>query len=279
MERTMPVCTQTAAINIMNTSSHSSWISPLATAGYAAKGVVYAIIGVLAAMSAFGSGGSINSSEGALQEIRMASLGGILLIIVGIGLLAYGIYRLLGAFADIESEGNDETGVAKRLGYFGSGLSYCGLAIAAFGGLGGGGEKSLTAKVLAMPFGAWLVGLLGAAIIVAGLQQWVKAITGKYASKFSLDRYTADKRKWIERIAKLGLAARGIVFPIIGFFLIRAAMQGDASETTGIGGALVTLAQQDYGTLLLGITATGLACYGIYCWVLAIYGRWHQFSK
>ena len=266
----------------MNAPSQPSWISPLATAGYASKGIVYAIIGVLSAMTAFGERGSINGSAGALEEIGSTSWGGILLFVIGIGLLAYGAYRLLGAFADIESEGNDETGIAKRLGYFGSGIAYTGIGIAAFGGMAGGGsghKKALTAEVLAMPFGRWMVGLLGVAIIAAGIFQWLKAAKGKYASKFSLERYAATKRHWIERIAKIGLAARGVVFPIIGYFLIRAAMQHDASETKGIGGALETLAKQDFGPWLLGITAIGLVCYGIYCWVLAIYGRWHEFNN
>lgn len=262
----------------MISKSHS-WISPLATSGYAAKGVVYGIIGVLAAMTAFGEGGAITGSDGALREVGSFPLGDVLLVVIGIGLLAYGIFRLLGAFIDLESEGSDKSGLAKRLGYLGSGVAHLGLATAAFGGLGGsgsGGEKALTAKVLGWPGGPWLVGLVGVAIIAAGIFQWIKAIKGSYATKFSLDKYTAGKRHWIERAAKLGLAARGVVFPIIGWFLIRAALQHDPSETKGIGGALETLSQQDFGPWLLGVTAIGLVCYGIYCEVLAIYGRWHQ---
>ena len=254
-----------------------SWISPLAKTGYAAKGLVYVIIGYLAAETAFGDGGLITGPSGALHEIRSQPFGQTLLVIVGVGLLAYALFRLLGAFMDVENEGEDGEGLAKRAGYFGSGVSNGALGIAALTGLsgGGGGESgdTLTAKVLAMPAGQWLVGALGVAIILAGIFQWVKAIKGKYKSKFTLDSYTADKRRWIERIAISGLCARGVVFPIIGFFLIRAAMQSDPSETKGLGEALETLSRQAYGVWLLGITAVGLVCYGVYCWVLTIYGN------
>jgi hypothetical protein len=131
-------------------------------------------------------------------------------------------------------------------------------------------------KAFELPLGTWLVGAVGLGIIGAGVFQWAKAVRGSYAAKFSLDRYTAAKRHWIERAAQIGLAARGVIFPICGWFLIRAALQRDASETKGIGGALDTLAQQDFGPWLLGITALGFVCYGIYCEVLALYGSWHR---
>ena len=261
----------------MKTHRSPSWISPLAKTGYAAKGLVYFIIGYLAAETAFGDGGLITGSSGALREIRSQPFGQVLLVIVGVGLLAYALFRLLGAFVDVENEGEDGEGLAKRAGYFGSGVAYAALGIAAFTGLSGGGggesEDTLTAKLLAVPAGQWLVGALGVAIILAGIFQWVKALKGKYKTKFTLDSYAAGKRRWIERIAKVGLCARGVVFPIIGFFLIRAALQSDPSEAKGLGEALQTLTRQPYGVWLLGVTAIGLACYGIYCWVLTAYGN------
>jgi hypothetical protein len=252
----------------------SSWVSPLGRVGYGAKGIVYIIIGYLAAKAAFGTGGQVTGSEGALRQLQQEPFGQVLLITMGLGLAAYALYRLLGAFADVKSEGDDKKALAKRAGYFGSGVAYAALAVAALTGLGGGngGEQKWTGELLSMPGGRWAVGLIGLAIIAAGIFQWVKAVKGSYRSKFSLDDYTARKRQWVERIAKIGLAARGVVFPIIGWFLIRAAMQSDASETKGIGGALNALGGESYGPWLMGIVAIGLVCYGVYCWVLTIYG-------
>lgn len=264
----------------MKHQHHPAWISPLATAGYAAKGIVYGIIGFFAATAAFGGGNEVAGSKDALRSISNSSWGSALLVIVGIGLLAYGIYRLLGAFADFESEGSDESGLAKRTGYVASGLAYSALAVFAFtgaasGSSGGDGKESLAARVLELPFGAILVGAAGLGIALAGIFQWVKAARGSYAAKFRLNRFASRQRHWIERAAKLGLSARGVVFLIIGFFVVKAAVQHDSSEVTGIEGALRTLAQQPYGPWLLGLTAVGLLCYGIYCEVLSAFGRWH----
>ncbi len=282
MHQPKPADTNTL-LYFMETHRSPSWISPLARTGYAAKGLVYVIIGYLAAETAFGDGGMITGSSGALGQIRSQPFGQVLLVIVGLGLLAYALFRLLGAFVDVENEGEDGEGLAKRAGYFGSGVAYAGLGIAALTGLSGGGgggsEEKWTAKVLAMPAGQWLVGALGVAIIIAGIFQWVKALKEKYKSKFTLESFAATKRRWIEGIAKVGLCARGVVFPIIGFFLIRAAMQSDPSEAKGLGEALTTLTKQPYGTWLLGLTAIGLVCYGIYCWVLTAYGNFGAASS
>lgn len=258
----------------------SKSISKLATVGYAAKGLVYGIVGVLAAMAAFGDGGQVGGPKEALQQASQTPFGGVLLVLIGVGLLAYGIFRLLGAFADIEAEGSDKAGVAKRMGYFGSGLAHLGLAAFAFGGLGSSaGKETLVAKVLGLPGGTIAVAVVGLSIIGAGVYQWVKALAGKYRQRFSLDQYSPTKRRWVHRIAKLGLISRGVIFPLIGGFLVYAALTSDPEKAKGMGGALETLASQPGGVWLMGMTALGLLCYGIYCEVLATYGHWGRSSR
>ncbi len=263
----------------MNQTGTTSWISPLARAGYAAKGIVYAIIGVMALLTAFGKGGDILGASGALNEIAKKPFGAVMLGIVGVGLLAYCIYRLLCVFVDAENEGDDKSGLAKRAGYLGSGLAYGALSFTAFSGFfgggtsSGGGEEQAAAKAMSIPGGHIAVGIIGAAIILAGIFQWVKAFKGSYKRKFSLDSMVAKRRDLVNHTAKAGLIARGIVFPIIGGFLIHAALQSDPSEAKGLGEALKELAEQSYGWILLGITAAGLLCYGAYCGILAVYGN------
>ena len=234
------------------------------------------MIGVLAALAACSDRGKTTGSGGVLSELQGWAFGPALLIIMGVGLAAYGIYRGLGAFADIESEGYDGKGLGKRLGYLGSFVAYIALSISAFtlagGGGGSGGGEDATAKAMALPFGRWLVGAVGMGIIIAGFFQWYKAIKRRYRSMFDLNGEASNHRTLIERTAKVGLMARGIVFPIIGFFLLKAAFEADAGEMKGIGGALAELSSSS--PWLLGAVALGLICYGLYCWVIALYGRW-----
>jgi hypothetical protein len=84
---------------------------------------------------------------------------------------------------------------------------------------------------------------------------------------------SATERKWTKRSGQAGLAARGVVFCIIGVFLIQAALSANPEEARGLGGALDTLAAQPYGPYLLGAVALGLVGYGVYCAVNARYRR------
>ncbi len=263
----------------MSTPEVPSWSAGVGRIGYAAKGTVYFVVGILAGMAAFGSGGRTTGSKGAIQEIGQQPFGQVLLVLLGIGLCCYAIWRFLAGAFDAEGKGSDAKGIAARGGFLVSALIHFGLAFAAFrtvtgngGGDGEGDARGMTAKVLEMPFGPWLVILAGIAIGIVGLVQWNRAIKEKYRSKFNLDGKAAGQRQWIERISKMGLFARGLVFLLIAFFLFQAGWQADAGEVRGFGGALKFLAQQPYGPWLLGVTALGVICYGIYCAVVAIYG-------
>ncbi len=257
-----------------------SWIGGVARAGYAAKGIVYGAVGILAALAAVGSGGETTGSKGAIQAIGQQPFGGVLIGLLALGLLCYALWRFLSAFLDAEGKGTDAKGMATRVGYFVSGCIHVGLAFATAMALigaarGGGGEddaKDWTAKLMSAPYGPWLV--IGVAVLIAivGLAQWKEVWSGSYRKKFDLDGAATSQRDSINQIAKAGLIARGLVFLIIAFFLGLAGWQTDSSEARGLEGALDTLARQPYGPWLLGVTGLGLLCYGVYCGVIARYG-------
>lgn len=249
----------------------------MARLGYAAKGVVYMIVGILAVQAAFGTGGETTGSEGALRALADQPFGQALLWLLGIGLLCYAVWRFIQAGLDPDRKGTDASGIASRVGYAASGVIHGGLAFYAFGiatgngGGGGGSTQTMTAKVLATPFGAWLVGLAGLAVLAYGLKAAHSAYTRRYRRKVPFGSLDARARTWVDRAGRLGLSARAVVFALIGVFLIKAAVQSDASEARGLEGALDTLAGQPYGPWLLGLVAIGLACYGFYSLVQARY--------
>jgi len=158
---------------------------------------------------------------------------------------------------------------------------YAGLALSAIRLITGSGSgdssttstQDWTARLLSQPFGQWLVGAVGAFTIGLGFYQLYKAYKAKFRKEMKLQEMSATEETWATRIGRLGEAARGIVFTIIGFFLIQAARQSDASEAQGLDGALQALAQQPYGPWLLGIVAIGLVAYGIHMGVQARYRR------
>ena len=257
------------------------WVERLARLGYTAKGIVYAIIGVLAVQAAFGTGGQTTDQKGALGAIAAQPFGQFLLALVALGLIGYAIWRFVEAVQDPEHKGNDAKGLATRLGAAISGIIYASLAFSAIRLAMGSGASSSnntstqdwTARLMSQPFGQWLVGLGGALIIGLGFYQFYKAYKAKFRKHLKLQEMSPTEETWATRLGRFGEGARGVVFVITGFFLLQAARQSDPNQARGLDGALQSLAQQPYGPWLLGIVALGLVAYGIHMGVQARYRR------
>lgn len=256
--------------------------------GYAAKGVVYVVIGVLAALAALGSGGATTDRKGAVQAIYDQPFGKILLGLVTFGLLCYALWSFIQAIADTDKKGSDPKGLAQRLFYAAVGVSYLIFAFGAFQLLMGSGNtgkssdtstKDWTAELLKQPLGMLLVIIVGLVVLGAAGNEFYKAYKASFKKHLEMSEMNAQTRDWIMRFGQFGLAARGIVFTIIGIFLIVAALQKDPNQAKGLGGALGELSQQPYGQVLLGIVAVGFVAYGLYSLAEARYRRMIETSR
>ncbi len=260
----------------MTTISHNP-IETLARLGYGARGVVYGLVGGLALLAAVGSGGQTGGSRSALQTLLSQPFGKFWLILIALGLFGFCAWRILESLTDADRRGSDMKGWGVRGAHLISGIIYAGLAISALNlalgrSSGGGGEdqaaQDWTAWLMSQPFGQWLVGLVGLAVFGTGLAFIWKAWRGNVAERLSLP---ADKRDWIVTLGRMGFAARGVVFLMIGGFLILAAIRASSSQVHGLGGALQALQQQPYGWVLLALTALGLFAFGLFGLVQARY--------
>jgi hypothetical protein len=249
----------------------------LARAGFLAKGVVYLLIGILAFQAAAGAGGAISGPEGALLTILRQPLGRVLLGVTAVGLSGYAIWRLFCAAFDPERHGSAAKRVFVRIGYAGSGIAHGALAVQAarlaFGKGGGGGHRAeyWTAELLEAPLGPWLVGMVAVGIVAYGIAQVVRGLGKKVEERLRLGELPPDERRLVVRVGRVGTIARGIVFGIVGYLLMRAALTHDPSEAGGLADALRTLERQPYAPYLLGAVALGLAAYGAYQLVKARY--------
>lgn len=261
-------------------AASNPWVERLARLGFAAKGIVYITIGALATRAALGSGGATTDTRGAIETIGQQPFGRVLLGVLSIGLLGHALWRFVEAAVDPERRGTDAKGLAKRLGYAGIGVLYVGLALTAVqlmrgsGGADGNATADWTARLMGQPFGRWLVALIGLGVIGIGLYQFYQSYTAKFKEKLKLGEMSSTEQEWTIRSGRFGLAARGVVFGIIGGFLVQAALQSSAENVQGLGGALQALAaQRPLGPWLLGIVAVGLIAYGIYTLISARYRR------
>jgi preprotein translocase subunit Sss1 len=261
------------------TRAAGGWLETLARCGYATKGVVYVIVGILAVMAAIGAGGATKDSSGAIETIAQQPFGRILVGLTALGLIGYVIWRFIQAMMDPEHKGSDAKGIATRIGYAVSGIAYASLAFLAGrmalsgGGGGGSSNQELTARLMSQPFGIWLVGIVGAIVIGVGIFHFYHAYKAKFMEDYKSGEMSATQRRWAKRIGRFGLSARGVTFVMIGSFFIIAALNADPSEAKGLSGALDTLARQPYGPWLLGIVSLGLVAYGVYCFSQARYRR------
>jgi hypothetical protein len=259
----------------------SPWIEGIARAGYVAKGVVYATIGVLAMQETLGLGGTTTDPSGAVRSmgtIGSQSVGNVLIVALAIGLLGYALWKLVQGIMDPDEKGSDAHGILRRVGYVGSGLIYGALAFSAAQSVFGAEDTSedlMAASAMAYqpPLGRILVGLLGLIVIGVGLYQLYAAYEAKFREDLRLDRMSDTEERWITPAGRVGTAARALAIGIAGAFVVLAAYQADASEVRGLGGALESFQHQPLGSFMLGVVAAGLITYGAFMLLVARYRR------
>lgn len=255
----------------------SSAFEVLARAGFVARGLVYAIIGVLALKLAFGHGGKLTNQQGALKTVAHQPFGTVLLTLVAIGLGGYSIWRLVRAAIGHGPEGSD-TGF-ERLAALASGLAYGALCVLAIEilisghGSTSGSPKQATAGVFGWPGGTWIVGIAGVVMIAVALYQGYRGITKKFLKDSKVEEMKPEVKKWITRVGTVGHLARMVVFGLVGIFLVKAAVDYNPKQAVGLDGALAKLTHYSYGPLLLGVVAAGLIAFAVYSLSDARYRR------
>ncbi|GAA4445154.1 DUF1206 domain-containing protein [Pontibacter saemangeumensis] len=261
-------------------SAPPEWVKNFAKVGLTAKGIVYCLVGIIAFMAAFELGGQSTQGagkSGVFQFILEQPYGKWMLGLVALGLLCYAIWRFIQAVQDTSHEGSDAKGSAKRLRYAFSGIIYAGLAFLAaklaLGNGGGGGDsrQTLVRELLQQPFGQWLVGILAVAIMLTGVYQIYFGLSEKYKKKISGAGLKSDIESKMIKAGKLGYVARGIVWLVIGYLFLKAAMQSNAEQAGGSSSAFAFLENSSYGSYVLGAVALGLICYGVFMFMRAKY--------
>lgn len=259
----------------------SPWIERLARLGYAAKGVIYLTIGYLAIKALFGITDSDTDAQEALVAIATQPLGTLLLGAILVGLVGYVVWRLFQAWNDTERKGGSPVGIAQRLAYIGSALFYGGMAYSAFRILNGMYEyegsrpEDWTARFMGYSYGVWLVGLAGVIMLGVGVEEIWRGLSSRFRREVREEEMGRRELRFFLWVGRLGLAARGVLYGLIGAFLVQAAIQYDPEEAGGLGEALAHLASTSLGPWLFGTAAMGLVAYGLFALAEARYRRFH----
>ncbi|WP_328558820.1 DUF1206 domain-containing protein [Streptomyces coelicoflavus] len=246
-----------------------------ARAGLTARGVIYLLVGILALRIAFGAGNRQADRGGALAELSDKPFGAVLLWALGAGLVGMALWRLSEALFGVT--GKDGHTLRKRLPaaarcVFYAFVAYSVLAFAA--GAGGSGSsdrqsRDVTARVMEMPAGRWLVGIAGAAIVVAGVVIGVQAVRRTFHKKMRLGGLSPRTRRLVDVTGVAGGAARGLVFAGAGAFAVQAAVDYAPDRAKGLDDTLRSFADTSLGPWLLACVAAGLVLFGVFSFALA----------
>lgn len=257
--------------------SAEKWHERLGRVGFAAKGILYGIVGIIAIAVALGTEKGAADQTGALSSLADSSAGKLLIVLLAIGLGAYALFRLVEVFVGPEDEegAKDKAERAASIVRFVVYGALCVSAVRILSGSGkqSGNESSTTSTVFDLPAGVVLVFVAGVVMVgVAGYQAY-KALSTSFEDELEQGRMSPSAKTAAHYLGIVGISARAVVFALIGVFLIKAAVEHDAKETVGLDGALQEIAQQPIGTVLLFVVALGLFLYGAYSLIEARYRR------
>ena len=246
--------------------------------GYVARGALYAVMGLLALGIALGiGGGQTTDLSGSLVFLIGNPLGKLVLIAFAIGLAAYSLWGFIRAIYDPLHRGSDASGYLARLGFVTSALSYAAIVIFALQILSGSNAASgdstqkTIASILTHPAGGWVTALIGVVAIVVGLGQFLEAYRAGFAKDLKGAEMSSSERDVVVKLGRFGMFARGVIFLVIGWFLVQAGLHHDVGQVQGFGGAFLFLLGQPFGRVLLGIVALGFVALGLHSFACA---RW-----
>jgi hypothetical protein len=106
-----------------------------------------------------------------------------------------------------------------------------------------------------------------------GLGMVSEGLRRKFEKQLQMNELHGATRTAVVRLGMIGTTARGVVFAVAGALVVAAAVNYDASKSTGLDGALRTLADRPYGPWLLGVLAVGLIAFGLYGLAAARYAK------
>jgi len=249
---------------VVDKSEKFNWLVRL---GYLSRAVLYTMLGLIALT---GAQAISEGTDGIFRAIETYPAGTAILWLMAAGLIGYALFRLASPVFDIENNGSDTKGWAKRIGHAGSAVGHAALAYSAFkfasdsGGGNGGGAQQAASGVLGAEFGGLILGILGLVFFIVAAVQFKKGIGGEFMA-----RIAPSAPDFTRMLGGIGFSARGVVYAIIGWSLVQAGFfSGGAQQIRTLGDALAELAGQG---ALFTITAIGLLTFGIFSLILARY--------
>ncbi len=251
-----------------------SWFDHAVRVGIVAYGLVHLIIAWIALQLAFGDREGKASTDGALHQLAQNPVGGFLMWVVTFGFAALVLWQVTDAIWGHR----EEDGKKKVLARAGSGVKailYGALGVSALqiaigsGSGGGGGTDSMTAKLMSMPAGQVLVGLVGVGVVGYAGWEIYRGLSESFMDKLDAQGQAGDTGKAFVTFGKVGYVAKGLALLVVGGLFLWAAVTHDPKKSGGLDQALQKVLEQPFGAPMLIVLAAGIACYGLFAFAWA----------
>ncbi|MGB3547236.1 MAG: DUF1206 domain-containing protein [Saprospiraceae bacterium] len=260
------------ALSTPSAKTYERWLEYYARFGYAAKGVLYGSTGVLAILAAldFNRNETVVGSTGALRSIANQPFGRVLVILIAASLMGYVVWRFLQAFLDPEHSGCDASDIVRRIGYGCSGCVYASIAYSVVDILsepvtdGDRSAEEWVFIIMRQPFGRWLIGAAGFGFFCIGCYYFYRAIKAEFRKRFKLHKMSDVAKRWAFIVGRVGIAARGVVYTVIGVSAMRAAWLFDADEIKTTEQALAVFNDNPANEIVLLTLGVGFVAYAIH---------------
>ena len=266
------------------------WVERLARLGYAAKGLLYIIIGGAAALAAMNVGGRVRGTRGALSLIVTYPLGRVAIAFIAVGLCGFVLRRFIQIYVapTVGTPPRKITRISRRTGYALSGLANLVVALAALRlmlglrVLSSGGRTPppdwLSLLLIREPLDGWLTLLAGFGVTGFAIFHLYMAVSRRFTIDLQLERMNARVERATLVFGSAGYAGRGLAFLITGAFLVYAGWFVEEIEARGYGDILRAVESQPFGWWVLILVAAGLIAYGVYlllaAWYLRLVAAW-----
>ncbi len=243
----------------------------LARIGYVAKGLVFLAIGLLSLLALFGfAEGRVTGSGGAIHVLGRQAPGRVGFGLLVGGLAAHIFWRVYQALVDPDGKGRSPLALIKRTGFLISAGFYTSMMLVALGALtgmagSGSGWRNAGENMVGHSAGRVLLGVIGVGLIATAGYQLYRAWSQPYRKRWTTAMgigYLHLPAAWL---SAYGIAIRGGLFFLLGWQLMRAGWFASSDEIIDVATALWLISRESWGDLGLGVIATGLICYGVYC--------------
>jgi hypothetical protein len=254
----------------------SNGVDHVARLGLVMYGVLHLLVAWLVLRLAFGDRRGSASGTGALHTLAESAAGRVMLYAVAAGFAAlatwHGVEAVLGyhRFGFVEKLSNRLVSAVKVVVFAAIGLNALLLATGSSspGGTGGGPE-GYTARLMSLPAGPLLVGLVGVVIVVVGLVLAYFGLARNFRETMSHQGRTGRAGRAYVLLGVVGYVSRGIAIGLVGSLFVYAALTHDARKSGGLDQALHDVLGQPFGAPALVLMALGLTSFGLFCFAWA----------